>query len=134
MSRKHPGLGALAAALALLAAGPSSAWEPPQPMTQNGQFVMRDGEAIYKNVCTTCHMADAKGATGAGTYPSLAGNRRLTAAAYPIMVVVRGQKGMPPFGPVLDDEQVAAVVTYVRTHFGNSYAKPVTAAEVKALR
>ena len=48
--------------------------------------------------------------------------------------MVLGQKGMPPFGAYFDDDQVAAVVGYVRTHFGNSYAAPVTAAEVKVQR
>ena len=100
----------------------------------NGLFVMKDGETIYRNVCQACHMSDAMGAKGAGVYPALAGNKKLTAAAYPVRVVLLGQKGMPPFGAYFTDEQVAAVVGYVRTHFGNSYASPVTAAEVKALR
>jgi mono/diheme cytochrome c family protein len=38
------------------------------------------------------------------------------AAGYPVLVVVNGSKGMPPFGALLDDEQVAAVVNYVRSH------------------
>jgi len=41
---------------------------------------------------------------------------------------------MPPFGSVLTDEQVAAVVNYVRSHFGNNYADTVTAADAKAAR
>ena len=41
---------------------------------------------------------------------------------------------MPPFGRQLDDEQVAAVVNYVRTHFGNDYRDNVSAADVKAAR
>ena len=132
MRARHSGF--VAAALAVLAAGPALAWEPPQPMTRNGRFVMQDGAAIYRNVCTTCHMADAKGATGAGTYPALAGDKRLADPAYPIYVVLKGQKGMPDFGPLFDDAQVAAVVGYVRTNFGNSYKGPVTAEAVKALR
>jgi mono/diheme cytochrome c family protein len=35
---------------------------------------------------------------------------------------------------MLDDDQVAAVVNYVRTHFGNHYADVVTPAQVKAVR
>jgi mono/diheme cytochrome c family protein len=104
------------------------------PRVQNGRFVMRDGQAIYENVCQACHMADAKGAAGSGRYPALAANPRLAAAAYPVRIVVLGQKGMPAFGSLFDDEQVAAVVTYVRTHFGNAYAAPVTVAQVKAQR
>ena len=122
---------------ALLATAlPATAQTPEAPpvRVQKGHFAMKDGEAIYRNVCQACHMADAMGAKGAGIYPALANNKRLAAAAYPIRAVVLGQKGMPSFGPYFDDEQVAAVVVYVRTHFGNSYAAPVSAAEVKAQR
>ena len=51
-----------------------------------------------------------------------------------MLVVINGSKGMPPFGALLDDEQVAAVVNYVRSHFGNSYPDSVTPAEVQAAR
>ena len=56
------------------------------------------GEAIYKGVCQGCHMPDAKGAVGAGTYPALAKNPKLETAGYPVSVIVHGQKAMPPFG------------------------------------
>ena len=79
-------------------------------------------------------MSDGKGATGAGSYPSLAGNRSLEASGYPIEVVVNGQRGMPPFGSMMSDDQVAAVVNYLRTHFGNDYRDAVTADDVKAVR
>ena len=126
---------ALAAAL-LAVALPATAQTPTAPpiRVEKGHFTMKDGEAIYRNVCQACHMADAMGAKGAGIYPALANDKRLTAAAYPIRVVVLGQKGMPAFGAYFSDDQVAAVVGYVRTHFGNSYAAPVTTAEVKAQR
>ena len=48
--------------------------------------------------------------------------------------VVNGSKGMPPFGALLDDEQVAAVVNYVRSHFGNSYPDSVSPADVRSMR
>ena len=79
-------------------------------------------------------MPDGNGATGAGTYPSLAGNKNLEASGYPIAVVVNGQRGMPPFGSMMSNEQVAAVVNYLRTHFGNDYRDDVTADEVRAVR
>ena len=41
---------------------------------------------------------------------------------------------MPPFGAMMSDDQVAAVVNYVRTHFGNNYQDAVTAEDVKAVR
>lgn len=120
----------LAFALPAVAQAPTA----PPIRVAKGRFTMTEGEAIYKNVCQACHMSDAMGAKGAGIYPALANDKRLAAAPYAIRAVVLGQKGMPPFGAYFDDDQVAAVVGYIRTHFGNSYAAPVTAAEVKALR
>lgn len=98
------------------------------------KFPQRDGEALYKAVCAGCHMADGKGGAGAGFYPALAENGNLAAWAYPALLVLNGSKGMPGFGDVMDDEQVTAIVTYVRTHFGNAYDDGVPADELKALR
>ncbi len=92
------------------------------------------GEELYTRVCAACHMPDAKGAEGAGFYPALAGNPRLQSGAYPVYVVMNGMNGMPPLGELMTDEQVAEVVNYVRTHFGNDYQDAVLASEVAALR
>jgi mono/diheme cytochrome c family protein len=99
-----------------------------QPLPQQG------GEAIYKGICQDCHMADARGGTGAGIYPALAKNPKLAEPGYPVSVVVHGQKAMPPFGGSLNDQQIADVVNYVRGHFGNSYKDKVTPADVKTAR
>ena len=98
------------------------------------RFTEQSGEQLFANVCQGCHMPDAKGATGAGTYPSLAANRNLEAGGYPVYVVVNGQRAMPPFGMMMSDDQVAAVVNYLRTHFGNDYRDAVTVEDVKAVR
>src|ERR1700722_3676967 len=97
-------------------------------------FTEKSGEQLFSNVCRGCHMSDGKGAAGAGTYPSLAGDRNLEASGYPIDVVVNGQRGMPPFGSMMSNDQVAAVVNYLRTHFDNGYRDGVTADDVKAVR
>ena len=97
-------------------------------------FTEKSGEQLFSSVCRGCHMSDAKGAAGAGTYPSLAGNRNLESSGYPIGVVVNGQRGMPPFGSMMSNDQVAAVVNYLRTHFDNLYRDEVTADDVKAVR
>lgn len=99
-----------------------------------GGFTEQGGEAIFKNVCQGCHMPDAKGAVGAGMYPALAKNPKLEVAGYPVSVVVNGQKAMPALGGMFSDQQVADVVNYVRTHFGNNYKDKVTPADVKAVR
>jgi mono/diheme cytochrome c family protein len=98
------------------------------------RFTEQSGEQLFANVCQGCHMPDAKGAVGAGVYPSLAGNKNLEAGGYPVYVVVRGQRAMPPFGAMMSDDQVAAVVNYLRTHFGNDYPDAVTAEDVKVVR
>ena len=98
------------------------------------RFTHQDGEAIYRNVCAGCHMPDGRGARGAGAYPALARNAKLEAAGYPVLLVVNGQKAMPAFGQALDDNQVAAVVNYIRANFGNAYTDRVSTDDVKAAR
>jgi len=88
------------------------------------------GEQVYTQVCQACHMANAKGGQGAAVIPALAANPRLAVAAYPISMVVNGRGAMPGFTDILNPSQIAQVVGYVRTHFGNAYPKPVTAEEV----
>jgi mono/diheme cytochrome c family protein len=44
------------------------------------RFRQRDGEVVYRTVCQDCHMAEAQGAVGAGTYPALANDPKLAAA------------------------------------------------------
>jgi mono/diheme cytochrome c family protein len=66
-------------------------------------------------------------------YAALAANPLLASALYPVTIVWNGKNGMPPVGRYLDDAQIAAVVNYVRTHFGNSYADTLSAADVKKI-
>jgi mono/diheme cytochrome c family protein len=99
-----------------------------------GGFTEQGGEAIFKNVCQGCHMPQGQGAVGAGMYPALAKNPKLEVAGYPVSVVVNGQKAMPALGGMFSDQQVADVVNYVRTHFGNNYKDKVAPADVKAVR
>jgi mono/diheme cytochrome c family protein len=107
---------------------------PRRPMQRGGLFPMKEGEAIYQGVCQGCHMPDAKGAIGAGAYPALAKNANLEIAGYPIGVIVKGQKAMPPFADSFNDEQIANVVNYVRSHFGNKYRDKVKPEDVKIMR
>jgi mono/diheme cytochrome c family protein len=58
----------------------------------------------------------------------------LESGAYPVYVVVRGQRAMPPVGAMMSDAQVAAVVNFVRTRFGNQYRDAVSADDVKLVR
>lgn len=101
----------------------------------NGErFVQQDGARLYQAICQGCHMPQGQGAKGAGFYPALVNNARLASGTYSAYVVLSGLRGMPPFAGRLSDKQVAAVVNYVRTNFGNSYQDAVTPEAVKGLR
>jgi mono/diheme cytochrome c family protein len=104
------------------------------------------GEEIYRRICQGCHMPDGRGAHGAGTYPALAGNPKLASAHFTASTVYHGRHNMPHFGPQpelgefeafvtvhLDDEEIASVVNYVRSHFGNRYTDELTAKDIAAL-
>ena len=103
-----------------------------------------EGERVYGSVCVTCHQATGEGLQGA--FPPLASSA--VAVGDPevsIKIVLHGLTGemtrggntyngmMTPWGSSLSDEEVAAVITYVRSSFGNE-ADPVTAEQVAAVR
>jgi mono/diheme cytochrome c family protein len=115
--------------------------------TERELFVQ--GKAIYsrEGYCITCHQADGKGLPASG-FPPLAGTKwvtgnheRLTKIVLnglhgPLEVLGKpypGQVPMTPFGGMLKDEEVAAVLTYVRNAFGNQ-APAVTPGQVKQVR
>jgi mono/diheme cytochrome c family protein len=103
-------------------------------LSPGSRFVEASGAELFAGICQGCHMSDGKGATGAGNYPSLANDKNLEAKEYPLYIVVRGQRAMPPIGSVMSDGQVAAVINYLRTHFGNQYQDAVTAEDVRTVR
>jgi len=120
---------------AIWCAAMSSAFAQPAERFGNpARFVPQSGEALYADICEGCHMPGGVGAVGAGAYPALARNPKLAASGYPLFLVINGRKGMPPFAKLLTDEQVAAVVNYVRTHFGNDFPDAVSAADARAAR
>ncbi len=117
----------LAVAALALAAGPAFA---DSPGGRPAKSKYASGADVYKQICAACHMANAKG-NGAGAVPALAGNKKLANPAYPITVVMKGKGAMPWFSEMLTPAEVASVLTYVRTNFGNAYPQPVTEADVK---
>jgi len=102
------------------------------------------GAKVYDAQCAVCH-----GATGRGKppdFPPLANNQsiQMTSAVNPIRMVLIGgyapgtalnpaPYGMPPFAQTLGDEEIAAVVTYIRTAWGN-HGAPVSIKDVNDLR
>jgi mono/diheme cytochrome c family protein len=106
------------------------------------------GARIYAHICQACHMPNGQGAVGAGRYPAFAHNPTTSSASYMALTILHGRRNMPAFAPKdpgdsesesfidpvwLTDEQIASVINYIRTHFGNDYKDAITAADVKAL-
>ena len=91
------------------------------------------GEEVYSQVCQACHMADAKGGVGAGTIPALAKNPKLEEPSYVVAMITQGRGAMPSLTDILSPAQIAAVATYVRSHFGNHYRGAVKEEDVKAM-
>ena len=103
-----------------------------------------DGAAIFAARCVACHQATGTGVPGA--FPPLAGsnwvNGRDTTL---IQILLHGIQGtltvngasyngtMPTFGTQLSDAEIAAVLTHVRSHWGNKTG-PVSAAQVATQR
>ena len=106
--------------------------------------VMELGRKVYARQCAMCHGNEGKGFPPA--YPPLAGNQSITMATpvNPIRMVLNGgyppgtrknprPHGMPPFAHLLDDNEVSAVVTYIRVAWDNN-GTPVTPAQANAMR
>jgi len=98
------------------------------------QFPQKTGEDLYQNLCQSCHMPDAGGARGAGAYPALSGNKNIISSMYLAYIIMYGRGGMPGFGGVLDDQQIANIVNYVRGNFGNAFTDPINERDVKVIR
>ena len=99
------------------------------------KFAGKSGEELYASVCQGCHMPDGKRSDRRRSVSVDRGQRELLkASGYMLDVIVNGKRAMPPLGDMMNDDQVAAVVNYVRTHFSNNYRDEVTPADVKAAR
>jgi mono/diheme cytochrome c family protein len=87
-----------------------------------------DGQALYNSKCSSCHKADG---SGGGPFPALAGNKDVENKnpATIITVTKYGKKIMPAYGSQLSNAEIAAVLTYVRSSWGNK-APAVTAKQV----
>jgi mono/diheme cytochrome c family protein len=139
-------LSAMAVYLKSRAQGGGEPATPPQvePTSQQTAAMMENGAKIYEKQCADCHQPDGKGV--ARVYPPLANNQSITMSfpVNPIRIVLNGgyppstegnprPYGMPPFYQELNDDEVAAVVTYIRRSWGN-LAPPVSPAEVVKAR
>lgn len=102
------------------------------------------GAKIFATNCSSCHQANGKGQ--AGVFPPLAGNPAVTGSATTVIHIVKdGLNGkivvagttyngqMPAWKGTLSDSDIASVVTYIRSAWGN-HASAVTAAQVTATK
>jgi len=126
------------------AAGEPSVPTTVTPTAEQTSAMMETGKKIYDDQCAECHQAEGQGVPR--VYPPLASNQSILMGfpINPIRIVLNGgyppstegnprPYGMPPFFQDLNDDQVAAVVTYIRRSWGNS-APPVSPAEVVKAR
>jgi mono/diheme cytochrome c family protein len=103
------------------------------------------GKPVFMANCATCHQATGMGVPGA--FPPLAGSDWVAGSEERIIrIVLHGLKGpitvsgnhydnvMAPLGAVLKDEQIANVLSYVRSEWGNNYpeVEPETVARIRS--
>ncbi len=105
-------------------------------LTPEEETRVATGEQLYLNYCAGCHQPDGRGQQNAAsnlvTSKIVAGNPQAS-----MRVLLSGMEGaqglMPPLGPTLNDEQMAAVLSYIRRAWGHT-AAPVSPAEVQETR
>jgi mono/diheme cytochrome c family protein len=112
--------------------------QQPEPVAEvrAAASVTERGARLYGDHCLQCHGAQGQGVPSA--YPPLAGNRAVTLSttANLVQVVLAGGYppatagnprpfGMPPYATVLSDAEVAAVLSFIRSSWGNK-AAPVS--------
>jgi mono/diheme cytochrome c family protein len=135
---------AMAVYLKSLAAGAAPEPGASSIPSAESSLLMHLGKTIYDAQCANCHGADGTG--DPPRYPPLAGNQsiEMESAVNPIRMVLNGgfppstagnpmPYGMPPFAQILGDDEVAAVVTYIRASWGN-HGAPVSAKQANELR
>ena len=81
--------------------------------------LMDEGEKLYVDNCAQCHGTAGEGPVA----PPLDGAAILSSRSGTIGIIISGfeDHGMPAWGPVMDDRELAAVSTYVRNAWSNSH-------------
>jgi mono/diheme cytochrome c family protein len=133
-------LGARAASLLARVAWPGKPGSaaPIAPLTAAEQQRFDAGREVYRNICQACHQPDGRGQEKLA--PTLIGSAlALAPAEIPARILLGGKEGpvglMPPVGSALGDEQIAAVLTYIRREWGQagSPVDPAVVSEIRAL-
>jgi mono/diheme cytochrome c family protein len=109
------------------------------PLTPDQQKQFAAGAEIYKGLCIGCHQEDGKGKDKVGASLADSAFVKNTDPNAVIRVLLSGKEGtiglMPPVGATYTDDQIAAVLTYVRRSFGNTApaVDPLSVLEVRGL-
>ena len=91
-----------------------------------------DGKALFLKNCAACHQPTGKGIPGA--FPALAGSKFVQGKGAEVAsVLLKGRGGMPDFSDSLSDRDIATVLTFVRSNWGNK-ADGLSEADIGALR
>jgi mono/diheme cytochrome c family protein len=85
--------------------------------------LMSEGEDLFNHNCSGCHGTNGLGQEAGLVGPKLVGNDFLSSAGATIGQIMVGnpEHGMPPFADRLNDREIAAIATYVRNSWGNSF-------------
>ena len=101
-----------------------------------GGDLMKQGQEVYENNCSDCHRSNGEGLPV--KFPALKGNAYVQGDPKALIcTVLKGRKGnlglMPAWKELLDDNQIAAAISYIRNAWGNT-APVVKHEDVTALR
>ena len=114
---------------------PRPAAAPVRPLNAEEQARFAAGQQQYVATCAACHQPNGEGMTGLSK--PLAGSRWVQGNPTAVIrIVLHGKEGemlMPPIGSTLSDDQVAAVLTYIRRSWGNQ-ASAISPDEVQEVR
>ncbi|MEO5814724.1 MAG: cytochrome c [Gemmatimonadaceae bacterium] len=126
------------------AASAASAQAAPKKGAATKSAAAADGSKVFATTCVVCHQLD--GAGKEQLYPPLAGSEWVQGDENKLIRIILGgltgpvevagetfNSAMPGWGPVLDDKDIAAVATYIRSSWGNK-AAPITTAKVTSIR
>ena len=90
------------------------------------------GKKLFQRNCMACHQADGKGVPD--VFPALAGNAFVQGDEHDaVSVLLTGRNGMPNFSRRLTDQDIASILSYVRSAWGN-HGSAVSPEQVATLR
>lgn len=119
MTRSFKLLGSIAALVSALAFAQESEQHAP----------LQAGQLLYETNCVGCHGGDGNGGSG----PALSGNETVQDTERVVNQILHGGGRMPAFGPVLSDEQIASIASYIRNNWGNDFGS-ISIEQVTQLR